>query len=233
MLDALQKLQSQLLEEPKKMTREGRTISSSGSGFFITPTLVMTNQHVVDNCDAISIRVGSNIHPAKVRHQSKKTDLALLSTAFENETGGSLRLSPILGEEIMVAGHPLSGILSANLIVSAGNINSLAGINEDPILIQISAPIQPGNSGGPIFDKSGNIVGMTASKLNVLTVAKLTGDISQNVNFGIKPEILRLFLDNAKVPYKTANLEQEIMSHKIAKKAQLITVQVLCNPAIK
>ena len=60
---------------------------------------------------------------------------------------------------------------------------------------------------------------MAASKLNVLTVAKLTGDISQNVNFGIKPEILRLFLDNAKVPYKTANLEQEIMSHEICKKS--------------
>jgi S1-C subfamily serine protease len=63
-----------------------------------------------------------------------------------------------LGEDVMVAGHPLSGLLSNDLIVTSGQVNSLAGIGNDPSLLQISAPVQPGNSGGPLIDRSGAIV---------------------------------------------------------------------------
>ena len=232
MLDALTKLQAELLSNTSGSSRKKPNITSSGSGFFVAPNLVVTNQHVVNNCERISVRRGSEISAATVQQQTRKADLALLVTTARSDTVAKLRKAPLLGEEIIVSGHPLSGILSSNLIVSAGNVNSLAGMGDDPTLIQISAPVQPGNSGGPILDKSGNVIGVVVSKLNVMNIAKLTGDVPQNVNFGVKGQILRLFLDNASVQYESGELKGDLPSHSIAAAAKSITVQILCNPSV-
>ena len=120
-------------------------------------------------------------------------------------------------------------LLSSDLIVTSGQVNSLAGLGNDPNLLQISAPLQPGNSGGPIIDRSGGIVGAVVSKLNVARVAKFTGDLAQNVNFAIKPEIIRLFLDANQVNYVTAHLGTRIEGTEIAQRARSFSTQVLCT----
>ena len=229
MLDALQKIQNKLLNDSFASANKNEVTISSGSGFFVTPNLVITNQHVINKCTQITVRMGLQSSLAKVHHQTKKSDLALLHVEFSNPIVGKLRSSPILGEEIMVAGHPLTGILSSSLIVSSGNVNSLAGAGDDSTLMQISAPVQSGNSGGPILDKSGNIVGVTSSKLKVEKIFQLTGDSPQNVNFGIKPEIVRLFLENSGIRFESGSLRNELPNQEVAKVAQAITVQVQCN----
>ena len=67
-----------------------------------------------------------------------------------------------------------------------GEINSLSGLQDDPRHWQISVPVQPGNSGGPLFDEAGNVIGMVLSKLDAITVARFTGDLPQNVNYAVK-----------------------------------------------
>ena len=129
----------------------------------------------------------------------------------------------------MLAGYPLSGLLSYDLIVTSGQVNSLAGLANDPNLLQISAPLQPGNSGGPIIDRSGGIVGVVVSKLNAARLAKITGDLAQNVNFAIKPEIIRLFLDANQVHYVTVNLGARIEGTEIAQRARSFSAQILCT----
>src|SRR6266446_1347471 len=71
--------------------------------------------------------------------------------------------------------------------------------------LQISAAVQPGNSGGPLLDNGGQVVGMVAAKLNALKFAKATGNIPENINFAIKTGAIRDFLDNSAVSYQTAD----------------------------
>src|SRR4029079_10829288 len=90
------------------------------------------------------------------------------------------------GEAIAVYGFPLAGVLSSTGNVVSGNVTALTGLGDDVRYFQISAPIQPGNSGGPLMDYSGLVVGIVNAKLNDLAFAKTTGDLPQNVNFAIK-----------------------------------------------
>jgi S1-C subfamily serine protease len=90
-------------------------------------------------------------------------------------------------------GYPLSGLLSSDANVSVGNVSALAGLRDDSRYLQISAPVQPGNSGGPLLDASGHLVGIVTAKLDAVRLARFTGDIPQNVNFALKTEVARTF----------------------------------------
>ena len=157
-----------------------------------------------------------------------RIDLALLLTQRSLPSQAKLRASANLGEDIMVAGYPLAGLLGSDLIVTGGQVNSLAGLRNDPTLIQISAPVQPGNSGGPLVDRYGSVVGIVVSKLNVSRLEKITGDVAQNVNFAIKPEMVRLFLDANSVKYLTGQSGPRLDGTELAQVARGFTFQVLC-----
>lgn len=211
--------------QPKKNERGVVT----GSGFVVAPGRIVTNQHVVSSCEKLAVRQDSQTTRANVISAIEKMDLALLGTTTPVGSAVALRASAALGEEVTVAGYPLSGILSDDLIVTSGQVNSLAGLRNDPTILQISAPVQPGNSGGPLVDRSGSVVGVVVSKLNAERVAKVTGDIAQNVNFAIKPEVLRLFLDSHRVSYRSGGLGQRLDGIQLAERARGFTVQVICE----
>ena len=234
--EALSSIQTEMLLDEKNTTekigsvgQENNASDSSGSGFVVAPNMIVTNFHVIDNCSKILIKQRSLEVKATVRATSQRDDLALLSVPSGLEISAPIRQNAELGEDIMLAGYPLSGLLSSDLIVTSGQVNSLAGLGNDSNLLQISAPLQPGNSGGPIIDRSGGIVGAVVSKLNVARVAKFTGDLAQNVNFAIKPEIIRLFLDANQVHYVAAHLGARIEGTEIAQRARSFSTQVLCT----
>ena len=87
------------------------------------------------------------------------------------------------------------GFWPATTNLSVGNVSALAGLGDDSRYLQISAPVQPGNSGGPLLDASGHLVGIVTAKLDA-RVARFTGDVPQNVNFALKAEVARTFLDS-------------------------------------
>jgi S1-C subfamily serine protease len=95
--------------------------------------------------------------------------------------------------------------------------------------LQISAAVQPGNSGGPLLDTSGDIVGMVAAKLNALKFARYTGTIPENINFAIKTGTIRDFLDNSVVPYETVAPGVELKTADIAGNARAYTLLISCN----
>lgn len=234
--ESLSSIQTELDLDSKNKTAQVTPIvpgndasDSSGSGFVVAPNMIMTNFHVVENCTKILIKQRSLEAIATIRASSQRDDLALLSIPSGLEISAPIRQNAELGEDIMLAGYPLSGFLSSDLIVTSGQVNSLAGLGNDPNLLQISAPLQPGNSGGPIIDRSGGIVGVVVSKLNVARLAKITGDLAQNVNFAIKPEIIRLFLDANQVNYVTAHLGTRIEGTEIAQRARSFSAQILCT----
>jgi S1-C subfamily serine protease len=133
------------------------------------------------------------------------------------------------GDPIVAIGFPFHGLLTSDFTVTTGIISSLAGLFNDTRFLQISAPVQPGNSGGPLLDNNGNTVGVVAEKLNALRVAKATGDIPENINFAIKTGALRDFLDNSVVPYRTSAATAEMKTSEIASAARAYTMLISCS----
>lgn len=112
--------------------------------------------------------------------------------------------------------------------VTTGTVSALAGIRNDIDRLQISAPVQPGNSGGPLLDLSGNVVGVVSSKINAVRLAEVTGDIPQNVNFAIKASVVRAFLDSHDIKYQTEPSERTLSAADVAERAKKFTVLVEC-----
>lgn len=112
--------------------------------------------------------------------------------------------------------------------MTTGNLSSLSGMGGDTRFLQITAPVQPGNSGGPMLDAAGNLMGVVVSKLDAIKLAKITGDMAQNVNFAIHANVLRTFLDTNNVDYESASSNQPLAPTAIAEKARGFTALVEC-----
>ena len=91
-----------------------------------------------------------------------------------------------------------------------------------------TSAVQPGNSGGPIYDSSGNIVGVVVAQLNKLKMAEAIGQLPENMNFGIKASTVRQFLDSSGLPSKKAELTEEKSTKQVAKIAKSQTLMVMC-----
>jgi uncharacterized protein len=214
---------------PEKSSAAG-DIEGTGSGFFVTAAgHVLTNAHVVEGCTRISLAGASTLTVLDIDASS---DLALLKkggtsviTSLMLRQGRGVRLA----DNVVVAGFPLSGLLSSGLNVTTGAVSALAGPGDDRRLIQITAPVQPGNSGGPLLDSSGNVVGVVVSKLDALEVASITGDIPQNVNFAISLGTLQAFLDSNSIDYQTRPSSSPKSNADVAEMARAATVQIECR----
>ena len=202
---------------------------ASGSGFYVdNDGHLVTNAHVVNNCETLRILPGEL--EASVVAQDRNKDLALIKVDAESNSAGVIRGSDTQrGEEIVVAGFPYRGELSSGIHITSGNISSLTGAKDDPNVIQITAAVQPGNSGGPLLDRSGNIAGVVVSKINSLYFAKKYKDIPQNISFAIRPRLLRAFLNEHKIAYETAELKAQKETTEISKIAEAIAVVVECR----
>jgi len=169
---------------------------SSGSGFFITTNgIIATNAHVVEGASNIEVTVSNEIgnftYKAKVVLTDSKNDVALLQVDDEKFKGltsipyGIAENSDV-GSKVFTIGYPLNDVMGSNFKVTDGIISSKSGIADDIRYYQISVPIQPGNSGGPLFNKEGNVIGITSARLN----GQAVGTQVQNVNYAIKSSYL-------------------------------------------
>jgi len=171
---------------------------ASGSGFLLHKKgLVVTNYHVVENASKIEVIFPESeiTKTAVIRLKDKNNDIAILELKnfdLADITAKTIpfRLANInsikVGQEVFTLGFPLGSIMGTKSRLSAGRINSLYGLQDDPRLFQISNPLQPGNSGGPLFNNKGELVGIVVSGLNAKYFYENIGIIPQNVNFGIK-----------------------------------------------
>jgi uncharacterized protein len=201
---------------------------SSGTGFFVSEEgHLLTNAHVVDGCREVQPSRGGSLTQVAI---DKTSDLALFvakekPSAFARIRGGR---GARLAESVVAIGFPLTGLLSSDPVVTTGSISALSGMNNDRRTIQISAPIQPGNSGGPVLGENGSVVGMVTAKLNALRMAQVTGDIPQNVNFAISIGIIQSFLNAYAVPYLMDQSDAAKTPADIAAEASNYTVLLRC-----
>ena len=175
--------------------------TSTGTGFFVTAGgYFVTAEHVISDAKRIAIKTATGeMLDARVVRADVANDVALLKI----ESGGPFKPIPIgnssmikKGEDVFTIGYPLVSIQGQEQKVTNGIVSSSAGLRDDPRFFQISVPIQPGNSGGPLITNSGVVVGLISSKINALAVAKRTGDIVQNANFAVKSNYIHELINS-------------------------------------
>jgi TPR repeat protein/S1-C subfamily serine protease len=195
-----------------------------GSGVVVSDTEIVTNEHVINNCARVRIQpLGMSV---KVVAKDARNDLALLRVDSVGLPPARLRAGRNirLGDDIVAIGYPLKGVLSSGAVVTTGIVNAMSGLNDDTSAFQISATVQPGSSGGPIFDRSGNLVGIVRARLLSNTQVN-----AQNVNFGINLATVTNFLDSHSVNYLTAQITSKpAETADLVERARKSTVQVEC-----
>lgn len=188
---------------PSASTNSNTTIPSSsvegwsGTGFALKNGYIATNYHVVENSKLIWVRGVngdfSKKYSAEIIASDKVNDLAIIRISDSNFKGfGTIPYSVSttmadVGEDIFVLGYPLTSTMGDEIKLTTGVVSSRTGFQGDVSLYQISAPIQPGNSGGPLFDSQGNVIGVVS--------AKHTG--AENVGYAIKASYLRNLMESA------------------------------------
>lgn len=198
----------------------------TGSGFRINKDMVLTNHHVAGSCKKLLV----NGQPATLLASDSNADIALVAVKDLPGDVPQIRAEPArVGEDIAVAGFPLRGLLSG-FNMTRGSVSSLSGIGGDTRLLQITAPVQPGNSGGPLVDSAGRVVGMVVSKLSWKTV-NMTGSIPENVNFAINGNTLTSFLQAHQAAFSGGSGAAKTLSPPdVADKGRGFTVLVNCSP---
>jgi serine protease Do len=131
-----------------------RAVRSTGTAFVVgTQGQLLTNNHVVNECDSVQVKREGQTVKASIVSQDDVNDLAILK--LDRSTPGlAIRSDPPvrIGEQIITFGFPLNGALASDGVLTVGNVNALAGLANDVRMLQISVPVQPGNSGGPLLD---------------------------------------------------------------------------------
>ena len=176
----------------------------TGTGFLFSPSdYVITSYHVIHGAKSIRVRLlnGEKID-ATVALKDTNDDIAILKlsqppTSRQNIiTLGDSSLVKT-GDRVFTYGFPLVDLLGdAEPRYSEGFINSLSGISNDPRLFHVSIPIQPGNSGGPVFNEQGELIGVATSSIDSDQTKKVFGSVPQNVNFVIKSSYIKSMLTN-------------------------------------
>ena len=213
---------------PQPVPRKNTT--SSGSAFAISTTgYFVTNSHVVEDCLRIVLRIGENTSIATIVARDETNDLAVLKSELKATVAANLRIGIRQGESVAVFGFPLSGFLSSSGNFTTGLISATAGLRDDSRILQITAPVQAGNSGGPLLDQKGNVVGVVASKINVLKLAIVADDFAQNVNFVIKADTLSTFLSARSISFSTKLNDNDLPTADIADLARKFSAYVECR----
>ena len=186
------------LQPDDEMTR------TTASGFYVTRSgHVLTNAHAVEHCQEVRIAPSG---VAQVQALDRESDLALLLDNADREylpatfrEGRGIRT----GASVIAVGYPLQGLVSSGPSITDGIVSATAGLGDNRRMFQMTAPIQPGSSGGPVLDAAGSVVGVATATLDAIAVARATGAIPQNVNFAVNAGTVRAFLDAEQVPYET------------------------------
>ena len=216
--------------EVQSSTQDEEVISaSSGSGFAVSSDgYLITNHHVIDGCEKVVLHIKGKELPVTVVTYDPQNDLALLKGDFRPSTVFPLSSNrPELLQDIYVAGFPFGDMFSTSVKVTKGIISSLTGLRNNFSNFQIDAALQSGNSGGPILDDLGNVVGVAVAKLDAKYMFEELGIIPEDTNFGIKSNVVRSILESNDVEIPAAN-QSEISKSELGKMISSGTYYISC-----
>lgn len=203
----------------------------SGTGFAIGNRYVVTNHHVVEDADNIYVRVKNKQYYAEVVATDEVNDIAIIQMSDSDFKGFSAipygvttRLADV-GEDIFVLGYPLSDYLGDEVKLTTGVINSRTGMIGWESCYQIQAPVTNGNSGGPMFDNKGNVIGIVVGGL------KKSLNLAENVGYAIKTKYLKDLIENAglNIPFPNNNVITNLSRPEKVKRISNFVVYIECS----
>jgi len=185
----------------KKQTPDDNKVvaAASGSGFFVSNAgHIVTNHHVIDECKVLKVSYKGNLVEAKVLAIDKTNDLAIIQAKINPSKVYAVSNKDVaLLEDIIVAGFPLGKNVSSAIKTHKGNVTALAGFGDNYSNFQTDATINQGNSGGPVMDLKGNIVGVAVALMSV--------EAGQNMFFAVKSSTLKTFASSNSLSFLPPN----------------------------
>ena len=218
-------LKNVTLRESAPTANKPRIGKGFGTGFFVTSDgRLITAYHVVEGASRIIIKLADGSqYEATVDRIDMQNDLAILETKHYTEEFLELESAKklSLGQTVFTLGFPVPEVLGEQIKFTGGQVSSTSGIQGSESVLQITVPIQPGNSGGPLLTEDGKVVGIITSAAGFRAFLQHTGALPQNVNWAVKADYARLILDK---PQTTSKLDSKNKSD-LAKAVCLIVVE--------
>jgi S1-C subfamily serine protease len=178
----------------------------TGTGFYVNNTDIVTAAHVVENCRETRLEDGSAL---RLLGSDPELDLAVLSAEHRSDAWLPIAAAegPRLGEPVFALGFPFYGsdiMANQGLSVTGGNVSALPRVSDAASRIMISAPVQPGNSGGPLLSDGGAVLGVVVARVDDLYTLEHQGSLPQNMNYATSVQQLVPFLQSAHVLFPSA-----------------------------
>ena len=218
-------------ERRPRQPETASSVESTGTAFFVsTEGHLISNHHVIEGCGRIRVFFDNAYHPVRVIAADVDLDVALLTWPGRPGNVATFRQGRFIraGDPVVAVGYPLRGLLADEATVTTGTVSAMAGIGNDRRFLQISAPVQAGNSGGPLLDESGRVIGVVVAKLDAARVLEITGDLPQNVNFAINGQLLTDFMNSNGITYATSDQSTPFTAADVAEAAKRFTVPIEC-----
>ncbi len=208
--------------------------ASSGSGFFVSSDgHVLTNQHVISDCRELKVRsLGKPVREAEILAARENVDLAILKPE-EGEPDRVARFRSVgtisQGSEVLAYGFPLRGYLASSGTMTDGIVSALTGIQDNPLHYSITAALQPGNSGGPVVDQQGRVIGAAVGTVGEKAQEWFEDNVGTRVkdaNFAIKASNARIFLKQNGIEPRSGEYDgKDVAAPEVLRE---ISAQVLC-----
>jgi S1-C subfamily serine protease len=207
--------------------------ATGGTGFAFTHDgIIVTNAHVIAGCHAIFAVTSGRTVSATIVAQDQANDLAAIRAdgiTFDRVVTLTPPNTTAIGEKAVTYGFPLYGALASDGNFTIGYVSALSGMRDDGRFMQISTPVQPGNSGGPLLDVTGNLIGVVTGKLDAVKMERIAGALPENVNFAIKAQTLAVFLQKNNIPLNAQGPRTEKTDVELAALGHAVAVRISCT----
>ncbi|MFO1143395.1 MAG: serine protease [Amaricoccus sp.] len=201
--------------------------TSTGTGFYVSSRVVVTAGHVVEGCPRVALADGTEL---SVVASDADLDVAALMTPERSRNWLTLASGKVrLGQRVHAAGFPYYSIAGTSLNLTSGNVSALAGVDDDRRFFSFTAPVQPGNSGGPLIDARGSVLGLVVARLSEDYIVEATGSLPQNINYALREDELADFLRRSGVAAADGGLDRFDMDDGAPDGFEQAVVPILCR----
>ena len=206
----------------------GRTLKRIGTGFFVDRDgAVVTSRHVIENCHAISVSptTGDTVQGELVGFD-QINDLALLRT--DVSPPGIARFVQGRSRGVAMVGYPDQGIPPIRPLLTTADMIGTETIVPGLTVLKMNADVRPGNSGGPLLDQKGNVVGVVFAEINTPGIYAKTGEVVRNIGFAIPGDVVVAFISRWRIPYWKGGGAVEAVADDLLAQARPYIARIGC-----